>query len=176
MAPDKHDALSKLENILAGISGTVDAMDRRVNEISERVEELQKCAETIYDLVCTEQDVPVFDPDGSAVGGGATTNTSIPGTNYVAGGTNTVVVAEPLPEDLPVRPGGSIIHVNCRTGNDSLSGFSKTVIEDDGPKRTIRAARRIARSGDTIVIHAGTYHESLNITGSSVKVIIQKRL
>ena len=65
MAPDKHDVISKLESILAGISGTVDAMDRRVNEISERVEELQKCAETIYDLVCTEQDVPVFDPDGT---------------------------------------------------------------------------------------------------------------
>jgi hypothetical protein len=43
-------------------------------------------------------------------------------------------------------------------------------VGETGPLRTIQSAINSARAGDTIVIHAGTYRETVRVTGDGLTI------
>lgn len=60
------------------------------------------------------------------------------------------------PTPVPTTPAARTRHVAV-SGQDSAAGTAKA------PLRTIEAAIKAARAGDTIIVHSGAYHEQLKV-------------
>lgn len=97
---------------------------------------------------------PGAGPGALAADGGATSSTSwsFPATPRAPRPSARTSTREAPPQDA--------LHV-ARTGSDRASGSSRA------PLRTIGAAVDRAGDGDTVVVHAGSYHESVEIEGVS---------
>ena len=89
----------------------------------------------------------------------------------IAGTNNAACATRPT---VPARVAlGKIVFVDRMSGNDSLSGRSMVVVDNDGPKRTIAAGLRAVKRGGTVVINQGSYGEDLNVAGRDLDVRIR---
>ena len=60
----------------------------------------------------------------------------------------------------PLVFAGNVYHVNASIGNDANPGG------ETSPWRTIQKAANTMSPGDTVIVHAGTYNDRVNITKS----------
>ena len=79
----------------------------------------------------------------------------------------------PVPPPVARWVVGRIIYVDKKLGSDALSGRRPIIVDQDGPKKTIKAGLTAADAGDTLIIKGGWYDEDLNDSGRNISVIIK---
>ena len=86
--------------------------------------------------------------------------------------TSTLTLATVLIASSLTSAAQPVFYVNGDCGNDQWSGSSSVCKAPDGPKETIQAALDITSSrSKTIHIAPGVYHEALQISGGTIRLI-----
>ena len=91
----------------------------------------------------------------------------------ITGSHRSVSAARPE-DDISDHGNGKVIYVDCRNGDDRLSGHARSSDGVHGPKKTINGGLGIADETSTIYVAGGNYHEA--VKNSKARIIATGRV